>query len=169
MGNKETIIHPTAIIYDNVTIESGVYIGAYCVIGSEPEWKGREGEGKGVIIRSGTRLTGFVTIDSGAHGVTYIGENCYIMKHTYIAHDCILKNGVTISAGVSLGGFVQVGENTNIGMNAAVHQKVKIPNWCMIGMGAVITKRTDLKEKCKYAGVPAKFIGYNDRHNIPKL
>lgn len=169
MGNKETIIHPTAVIYDNVTIEDGVYIGPYCVIGSPPEWKGREKESKGVYIMSGTVLTGFVAIDSGAEGVTIIGKDCYIMKHTYIAHDCILKNNVTISAGVTLGGMVHVGENTNIGMNAAVHQKVKIPSGCMIGMGAVITKQTELNKNCKYAGVPAKFIGYNDRYNISKL
>ncbi len=169
MGSKETIIHPTAVIYDNVIIQDGVTIGPYCIIGAPPEWKGRENESKGVYIMSGTIITGLVTIDSGAESLTIIGKDCYLMKHSYIAHDCILKNGVTISAGVSLGGFVEVGENTNIGMNAAVHQKVKIPNGCMIGMGAVITKRTELKEKCKYAGVPAKFIGYNDRHNIPKL
>ncbi len=54
MGNKEIIIHPTAIIYDNVIIEDGVVIGPYCVIGAEPEWKGKEGEGKGVYIMSGT-------------------------------------------------------------------------------------------------------------------
>jgi len=169
MGNKEIIIHPTAIIYDNVIIEDGVFIGPYCVIGAEPEWKGKEGEGKGVIIRSGTRLTGFVTIDSGAESVTYIGENCYIMKHTYIAHDVTLKDNVTISAGVSIGGLCTIGQNTNIGMNAAIHQKVKVPEGCMIGMGAVITKRTEMEKYCKYAGVPAKFIGYNDRHNISKL
>jgi carbonic anhydrase/acetyltransferase-like protein (isoleucine patch superfamily) len=48
-------------------------------------------------------------------------------------------------------------------MNAAIHQKVKVPEGCMIGMGAVITKRTVLKSNSKYAGVPAKFIGSNDR------
>jgi UDP-N-acetylglucosamine acyltransferase len=169
MGNKESIIHPTAIIYDNVVIEDGVFIGPYCVIGGEPDWKGKEGEGKGVIIRSGARLTGFVTIDSGAEGVTYIGQNCYIMKHTYIAHDVTLKDNVTISAGVSIGGLCTIGQNTNIGMNAAIHQKVKVPEGCMIGMGAVVTKKTEMERYCKYAGVPAKFIGYNDRHNISKL
>jgi UDP-N-acetylglucosamine acyltransferase len=159
-------IHETAIIYPNVIIEDNVYIGPYCVIGGEPDWKGRENECKGVIIRSGTRLTGFVTIDSGAEGVTYIGQNCYIMKHTYIAHDVTLKDNVTISAGVSIGGLCTIGEGTNIGMNAAIHQKAKVPAGCMIGMGAVITKRTEMQTNCKYAGVPAKFIGYNDRNHI---
>lgn len=169
MGNKELLIHPTAIIYDNVTIEDGVYIGPYCIIGGPPEWKGKEKESKGVYIMSGTIITGLVTIDSGAEGLTIIAKDCYLMKHSHVGHDAILKNGVTLSCGAKVGGHSEIGEYTNIGLNAIIHQKLKIPSGCMIGMGAVITKRTELKENCKYAGVPAKFIGYNDRHNIPKL
>jgi len=163
------MIHPTAQIANNVIIEDDVYIGPFCIIGFSPEWKNRENDNKGVIIKKGTRLTGLVTIDGGAERTTVIGENCYIMKHTYIAHDVTLKDNVTISAGVSIGGLCTIGQNTNIGMNAAIHQKVKIPEGCMIGMGAVITKRTEMERFSKYAGVPAKFIGYNDRHNISKL
>jgi UDP-N-acetylglucosamine acyltransferase len=169
MGNKKTIIHPTAVIYDNVTIEDGVTIGAYCIIGAPPEWKGRENESKGVYIMSGTIITGLVTIDSGAEGLTIIGKDCYLMKHSHVGHDAILKNGVTLSCGAKVGGHSEIGENTNIGLNAIIHQKLKVPSGCMIGMGAVVTKKTELKENCKYAGVPAKFIGYNDRHNISKL
>lgn len=161
------IIHETAIIYPNVIIEDDVYIGPYCVIGAPPEWKGKESNSKGVYIGQGTRLTGFVTIDSGAEGVTYIGKNCYIMKHTYIAHDCYLRDNVTISAGVCLAGMVEIGKGTNIGMNASVHQKVSVPGGCMIGMGTVITKKTRLQSDSKYAGVPAKYIGSNDRNNLP--
>ena len=156
-------IHPTAIIGENVTIEDDVYIGPYCLIGMAPEWKGKEHEGKGVYIGKGTKIMGLVNIDSGANEPTYIGPECYIMKHTYIAHDCFIGSGVTLSAGVKLAGMVQVGHGTNIGMNACVHQRVEVPNGCMIGMGAVVTKKTVLKPNSKYAGVPAKYIGSNDR------
>jgi len=47
----QTIIHPTAIIGTNVIIEDNVYIGPYCIIGMPPEWKGKEDQDKGVIIR----------------------------------------------------------------------------------------------------------------------
>ena len=163
------IIHETAIIYRNVTIEDNVYIGPYCIIGAPPEWKGREKDSQGVYIAEGTRITGLVTIDSGANGTTFIGRDCYIMKGAHVGHDAILKNGVTLSCGAKVGGHTIIGENTNIGLNAIIHQKLKVPSGCMIGMGAVVTKKTELKENCKYAGVPAKFIGYNDRHNISKL
>jgi acyl-[acyl carrier protein]--UDP-N-acetylglucosamine O-acyltransferase len=36
------IIHPTAIIGPNVTIEDDVFIGPYCVIGTHAEY--RQGE-----------------------------------------------------------------------------------------------------------------------------
>jgi UDP-N-acetylglucosamine acyltransferase len=159
-------IHPTAVIYPNVILEDDIYIGPYCIIGAAPEWKGKEDDPKGVYIMSGTRLTGLVTVDSGALGATIIGKDCYLMKHSYIAHDVILKNNVTISAGVCIAGCSEIGENTNIGMNASIHQKVKVPSGCMIGMGAVVTKKSELKPNCKYAGVPAKYIGSNDRGNI---
>lgn len=158
-----TFIHPTAIIGENVTIEDDVYIGPYCVIGMPPEWKGKETEGKGVYIGKGTKITGIVSIDSGGENVTYIGSNCYLMKHSHVGHDATLRNGVTLSCGAKVGGHSEIGEGTNIGLNACVHQKTKIPQGCMIGMGSVVTKKTELKPNSKYAGVPAKFIGSNDR------
>lgn len=164
-----TFIHETAIIYPNVIIEDDVYIGAYCIIGAPPEWKGKESDSKGVYIGQGTRITGLVTIDSGGENVTYIGKDCYLMKHSHVGHDAILKNGVTLSCGAKVGGHSEIGENTNIGLNATIHQRVTVPEGCMIGMGAVVTKKTDLKRNCKYAGVPAKFIGYNDRNHLSKL
>jgi len=156
-------IHPTAIIGENVTIEDDVYIGPYCVIGMPPEWKGKETEAKGVYIGKGTKITGLVSIDSGGENVTYIGSNCYLMKHSHVGHDATLRNGVTLSCGAKIGGHSEIGEGTNIGLNACVHQRVKVPQGCMIGMGSVVTKKTELKPNSKYAGVPAKFIGSNDR------
>lgn len=154
-------IHPTAIIGENVIIEDDVYIGAYCLIGLPPEWKGKENIDKGVLIGKGTRLTGMVTIDSGAEHQTQIGENCYIMKHSYIAHDCIISNDVTICAGVKLAGHTLVARRCNIGMNAVVHQRQIIAEGCMIGMGAVITKKLITTPYKKYVGNPAKCIGEN--------
>jgi UDP-N-acetylglucosamine acyltransferase len=157
------LIHPTAVIGPNVIIEDDVYIGPYCVIGFPPEWKGKEDQNKGVIIRKGTTLTGMVTIDGGAERITEIGQNCYIMKHAYIAHDCILGNNVTMSAGSKLAGFCTIGDRVNLGMGAAVHQKSTIPEGVMIGMNGVVTKKSELEPYQKYAGVPVKNIGSNER------
>ena len=66
-------IHDTTILGKNVIIEDDVHIGPYCIIGMPPEWKGKEEEDKGVLIKKGTRLTGMITIDSGAQRQTVIG------------------------------------------------------------------------------------------------
>jgi UDP-N-acetylglucosamine acyltransferase len=156
-------IHQTAVINSNVIIEDDVYIGPLCIIGFNPEWKGRELDNKGVIIKKGTKITGLVTIDGGANQPTVIGENCYLMKHSHVGHDAELKNGVTLSCGAKIGGHSIIGENTNIGLNAVIHQKVEVPEGCMIGASAFVGKKSILKPNHKYAGVPVKELGENKR------
>ena len=156
-------IHQTAVINSNVIIEDDVYIGPLCIIGFNPEWKGRELDNKGVIIKKGTKITGLVTIDGGANQPTVIGENCYLMKHSHVGHDAELKNGVTLSCGAKIGGHSIIGENTNIGLNAVIHQKVEVPQGCMIGASAFVGKKSILKPNYKYAGVPVKELGENKR------
>jgi len=153
----------TAIIGKNVIIEDDVYIGPYCIIGMPPEWKGRENEDKGVLIKKGSRLTGLFTVDSGADKQTIIGENCYLMKHSHVGHDATLENNVTLSCGAKIGGHSIIGEYTNIGLNAVIHQKISIPRGCMIGASAFVGKKSLLKPNYKYAGVPVKEIGKNER------
>lgn len=156
-------VHSTAVIGKNVTIEDDVYIGPYCVIGMPPEWKGKETEDKGVLIKKGTRITGLVTIDSGAEKTTVIGENCYLMKHSHVGHDAQLGDNVTLSCGAKIGGHSIIEDNTNIGLNAVIHQKVTVPEGCMIGASGFVGKKSILKPFHKYAGVPVKELGTNER------
>lgn len=158
-------IHKTAVIHESVIIEDDVYIGPLCVIGFPPEWKGKEDDNKGVIIRKGTRITGLVTIDGGAISATEIGENCYLMKHSHVGHDAILGEGVTLSCGAKIGGHCKIGDKTNIGLNAVIHQKVEVPEGCMIGASAFVGKKSILKPFHKYAGVPVKELGPNVKNN----
>ena len=158
---SNTFIHPTAIIYPNVKIGDNCYIGPYCIIGAPPEWKGRENDSKGVIIMDNVRITGHVTIDSGANEPTIIGDNCYIMKGVHIGHDAIIQDNVTLSCHSIIGGHSCVMFDTNVGLGAIVHQKVIVPSGCMIGMGAIVTKKTEMKPNSKYVGNPAKYLGEN--------
>ena len=158
---SNTFIHPTCVIGENVIIEDDVYIGAYCIIGTPAEWKGKEDVDFGVIIGRGTRITGHVTIDSGAEHLTQIGENCYLMKHSHVGHDAVLCNNVTLSCGAKIGGHTIIGNNCNIGLNATIHQRQVIAEGCMIGMGAVITKKLITTPWKKYVGNPAKLLGDN--------
>ena len=156
-------IHPTAIIYPNVIIEPDVYIGAYCIIGAPAEWKGYEHCEGLVTIMSGSRLTGMVTVDSGTDKRTIIGKGCYLMKHSHVGHDAILAEYVTLSCGAKVGGHTIIEKNCNIGLNAVLHQKIRIPEGCMIGASAFVGKKSILRPYYKYAGVPVKEIGSNAR------
>lgn len=159
-------IHETALIGPNVTIEDDVYIGPYCVIGYPPEWKTKEDNDFGVLIKRGSRLTGMVTVDSGAERQTVIGEGCYLMKHSYVGHDCVLGNNVTMSPGAKTGGFCFIENGVNLGMNATVHQKITVPENCMIGANAFVGKKSVLRNGYKYVGVPVRELGPNTvKHN----
>lgn len=160
---KNTYVHPTALLGQNVTVGDNCHIGPYCIIGFPAEWKGNEDKDMGVIICDGTRLTGLVTVDSGANNPTFISENCYLMKHSHIGHDAILGHDVTLSCGAKIGGHSFINAECNIGLNAVVHQKVEVPHNCMIGASAFIGKTLVMEPHRKYAGVPAKDIGENKR------
>lgn len=160
--HQKSFVHESCVFGDvPIIIEEGVYIGPFCSIGLPPEWKGRENDNKGVIIKKGTRITGHVTIDGGANSQTVIGENCYIMKHAHVGHDAQIGDNVTLSCGVKIGGHSIIGNSTNIGLNAVIHQKLTIPEGCMIGASSFVGKKSILQPNYKYAGVPVKELSPN--------
>lgn len=175
-------IHPTAIIGPNVVMGDNNYIGPYCIIGYPAEhkeyWKMEnvipEGmrewvperlepvSGK-VIIGNNNKFTGHVTIDAGTTGATVIADNVWMLKHSHVGHDAIIASDVVISCGAKIGGHCVIGGGNNIGLNAVLHQRTEVPPMCMIGMGAVITKKTELLPGMKYAGNPARCLGVNKK------
>ncbi|CAB4122009.1 LpxA Acyl-[acyl carrier protein] [uncultured Caudovirales phage] len=158
-------IHPTAIIYDSVTLGDNNYIGAYCIIGAPAEHKKYWGDtnwGGGVIIGDNNIITGLVTIDAGTEETTWIGNDCFIMKHAHIGHDCNIHSNVTISCGAKIGGHSIIYDKCNIGLNAVLHQWSIIQQGCMIGASAFFKGQSEIYTK--YAGVPARKLG----QNLPK-
>lgn len=156
-------IHPSAVIYEGVEIGKGNTIGPFCIIGAPAEWKGRETAGR-VIIGNNNRITGHVTIDSGATDMTRIGSNCYIMKSVHCGHDAQIHDDVTLSCHSIIGGHTVINEQVNVGLGAIIHQKQIIAKGCMIGMGAIITKNLITEEFSVYVGNPAKLLGENKKH-----
>lgn len=160
-------VHCTAMIGPNVKIGTGTYIGPYCIIGFSAEHKAFWGkEQMGVEIGDNCKITGHVTIDAGTERPTIIADKCWLLKHSHIGHDALICEGSTISCGALIGGHTTIGLDCNIGLNASIHQKLNIPQGCMIGMNACVTKTTELKPFRKYAGVPAKEIGMNTKEPI---
>lgn len=168
MASSTNFIHPTAIIYPNVVIGEGNYIGAYCIIGSPAEHKTNWGKTNDiVVIGDNNVITGQVTIDGGMENITYIGNNNFFMKGVHIGHDSHIWDDVIISCGAKIGGHCVIEPKVNIGLNAVIHQRQKIETGCMIGMGAVVTKKLITKPYSKYAGNPAKYIGSNESSHSP--
>lgn len=162
--NPETgnFIHPTAIIYSNVTLGKNVYIGAYSVIGGPPEHRDYwDKEYKGVIIGDNVRISNHVTIDAGTEFDTIIEDNVTILRAAHVGHDSLIANGVTLSCNVLIGGHAQILHESNIGLSAVVHQRVIVPHNCMIGACAFIGKTLEMIPNSKYVGVPARYLGPN--------
>ena len=169
-------IHPTAIIGPNVEMGDNNYIGPYCIIGypaehkefwPSPDYGSQEGIeiiqfGK-VIIGNNNKFTGHVTIDAGTEYPTTIGDNVWMLKHSHVGHDSTVFHDTVISCGAKVGGHSHIEQGCNIGLNAVLHQRSLVPANVMIGMGAVITKKTELLPGMKYAGNPARCLGENKK------
>lgn len=154
------IIHPTAVIGDNVILGDNNFIGPYCVIGEKAEHKKYWDQPIGkVIIGNNNIITGLVTIDAGTKTDTMIENDCFIMKHAHIGHDCKILSRVTISCGAKIGGHSIIGESSNIGLNAVLHQFSVVRKGCMIGASAFFKGESEVETK--YAGVPARKLGKN--------
>jgi UDP-N-acetylglucosamine acyltransferase len=161
----ENFIHSTAIIGPNVSLGKGNYIGPYCIIGYPAEHKAHWDNPVGKVrIGDNCRITGHVTIDaSTGEFPTELGDNVWMLKHSHVGHDAYIGSDVTISCGAKVGGHAKVLAGSNIGLNACIHQWVTVPEHCMIGMNAAVTKKLQMEPFRKYAGVPAKDIGSNKK------
>jgi UDP-N-acetylglucosamine acyltransferase len=163
----KTFIHPTAIIYDNVSLGENVYIGPYCVIGAPPEHPALGiTDGIGVVICEGAVLHKAVVVDSGTKRQTYIGPNVTAMSGVHVGHDAFIASGAILAPKAMIGGHVNILSQANIGMGAAIHQNCEVPVRSMIGMGAVVTKAvSDRMNYCEtWAGNPARKLGMNKKY-----
>lgn len=161
------MIHPTARIHPSVKVGEDVYIGPYCIIGYPAEVKDTWGKqsNASVVIGDRTVITGACTIDAGTNSNTVIGEDCFIMKQTHIGHDAQIGNNVIISPHATIGGHCILEDQVNFGMNSVIHQRAKAPKGCMVGMGAVITKTTNMIAGYIYIGNPAHIHKPNPKYN----
>ena len=167
-------IHPTAIIYPNVVICDGVYVGAYSVIGAPAEYRGKELTAQGsVVIGANTVIREHVTIHSSPNetGTTLIGEDCYIMSHSHIGHDAIINNHCTLSSGSIVGGHAILKDYVNMGLNSTLHQRSTMETGSMLGANGF--GKGIIKPWCVMVGTPARFLKMNNhlraKLNLPLL
>jgi acetyltransferase-like isoleucine patch superfamily enzyme len=125
---KDVVIHPFAVIQENVkighhviihphvVIESGVTIGDHTEI-FPGAYLGKEPKGVGTT----TRLPEFTP-------QLVIGENCSIGPNVVIYYDVIIGNQCLIGDGASIREKVIIGEKCIIGRGVMVNYNVKIGN-----------------------------------------
>lgn len=180
---EQNYIHPTAIIGENVQLGEGNYIGAFCVIvgnttignhnrfeafcsiGTEPEHKEYFGQpNQGVVIGDYNTIREYVTINAGCKKPTVLHNNIVMLRGSHVGHDSTIYDNCTISCNVLIGGHSLLGYSVNMGLGSICHQFSRIGSFSMIGMGAIITKKTEPQCFGVYVGNPAKYIKENDYH-----
>ncbi len=145
LGKGNTICEGV-IIREGVQIGDNNYFGPHCIIGDYPEKHGYFDKFGKVVIGSNNRFT---------------KHNCIFLKSAHVGHDAYIHNDVILSCNSVVGGHTIVNEKCNLGLGAVIHQRLTIPEGCMIGMNSTITKTTVLTPWRKLAGSPARDIGKN--------
>jgi UDP-N-acetylglucosamine acyltransferase len=182
-------IHPTSIVSNSVSLGNNNYIGPFCyitgntIIGDNNRFEshcsiGTPAEHRDYFIfKEGKTVIGnnnifreFTTVNAGTKDITILKNNIIMLRNSYIGHDCIIEDKVNLSCNVLIGGHSHLMEGCNFGLGAICHQFSIIGAYSMIGMGAIITKNTQITPGKIYVGSPAKYLKENliglERNNI---
>lgn len=165
-GFKEidgNLIHETALINWNVVdIGRGNKIYPYATIGFDAVHLREKSEGI-VKIGNDNVIREYCSINKPTvlSKLTEIGSNNYLMMYSYVAHDCVVEDNTTISNSVQIGGHCRIMKNANIGFGCMIHQFQVIGSFSMLGMGTIVTKKSEILPGNTYVGSPAKYLKKN--------
>ena len=161
---ENVMIGDNSILESNCVIGNNVVIGKNTIIGGEGFGFEKNSNGEyskvahigSVTIEDNVFIGDCVTIARGTILNTRIDTGVKIDNQVHIAHNCLINDNSIVTAGVTLSGGVILGKNCWVGPNAAIYQKVKITDNCIIGIGSVVLK--DCKNSGTYFGVPVKKV-----------
>lgn len=166
MIHSSNLIHPSALIeedvtigngssiWDNVHIRHGASIGEQCIIGEKS------------YIAYGVSIGNFVKINA----MVYICAHVVIEDHAMISAGTVFTNdrfpramnreftALETSSPTEHTLSTVVRQGATIGANATIGPGIVIGKFAMIGMGAVVTK--DVPDYALVVGNPGKIIGY---------
>jgi NDP-sugar pyrophosphorylase family protein len=115
-------VHPTAVIGDDVTLDDGVTIGAYCVI-----------EGR-VKIGAGTTALHHSTIK----GTTFVGSNCKLGPYAAVGTDPQHHRYDGRETYLVVGNDVTVREFATLhrAINTGIENATRVGNGCLLMVGS---------------------------------
>ena len=146
----------------HTTIGPRTVIHPFASLGSPPQSFSYRGGPTCLTVGADCDIRENVTMNTGTeddHGLTQVGNNCFLMVGTHIGHDCTVGNNVVFANNTMLGGHVSVGDKVVFGGNVAVRQFVRIGEGAMIvGMSGV---RADVIPFGMAQGPLAFLVGLN--------
>jgi UDP-N-acetylglucosamine acyltransferase len=154
---RGTRLENNVTLMGHVTLgrDNHIYPGA--LIGGEPQditYSGAETE---VIVGDRNTIRECVTINRGSEkesGVTWIGDDNFLMACCHVAHDCRLENHIILTNGTLLGGHVHIHDHATISGNVAVHHFATVGSYSFVaGLSGV---RSDVPPYMLVEGVPAR-------------
>lgn len=114
---------------------------------------------KGVNIGSKCVIRDRVTLHAGKDVPTSIGDLNYIHSNCHIDHDCYFGTGVVLAPNVVVGGKVKLGDFCQIGLGACFHQGSTVGELAMIGMNSTV--KGVVRPLSLFFGSPARYKGVN--------
>lgn len=163
---ESATVHPTALVedgvfigertavWDSVHIRHGARIGHDCIVGDK------------TYVAYDVQIGNFVKINTGAYicaGVS-IEDFCMISAGVVFTNDRFPRAGNVELTGLETSAptdetlETRVARGVTIGANATIGPGLKIGEFAMIGMGAVVTK--DVQPHRLVVGNPAKPVGW---------
>ncbi|MBS3083558.1 N-acetyltransferase [Candidatus Pacearchaeota archaeon] len=171
------MIHPTAILEGNNSLDKDIEIGPFCTINNIQLGKDSKlfkyVNAYGCEIGSGVKVGAFSEIQSEVK----IGNNTTICSHSFICSLVTIEDNVFIGHGVKTINDIHppskkrtgktdewrptiIMEGATIGSNATLFP-VTIGRHAIVGAGAVVTK--DIPDHAVVIGNPARIIKYNNQ------
>lgn len=111
-----------------------------------------------IVSRSSSIGEGSIILKNTIIGSSVkIMENICVHNGSIIEHNSIVKKNSYISPGCVICGNCIIGLNVFLGAKSCLIENINIPNFSIVGAGAVVIKNQKKKNK-KYLGVPAKIL-----------
>jgi UDP-N-acetylglucosamine acyltransferase len=159
---KSNRIATHVVLDGHTSLGDNNQIYQFASVGAAPQDLKFRGEASTLEIGNGNIIREFTTLQPGTAGGgmrTSIGDKNLFMANSHVGHDCHLGSANVIANSVALAGHVTVGSFVTLGGISAVHQFVRLGDYCFLGGGSMVAH--DVPPYCIVEGNRAALAGLN--------